>query len=171
MQRSSSAAFFDGLSETVGKFASDNHWPVMAVVTTDGPSMNQIRFTEGKYAALLEQIRERAVTVHALGLSTLRGDGFQTRIVTTLAEMTGGWLDTLNSPSRSLLDKLEEMATEISARHTAASNQYLITYERPSGVDPNAPISAGVRRQGSVNRRDLVGRSPSAHRAIHVPID
>ena len=36
--RGNAAAFFDGLRETVTRFDDDVRWPIMAVVTTDGPS-------------------------------------------------------------------------------------------------------------------------------------
>ena len=148
VQRRSPAAFFAGVRETVDRFERDNIWPVIALVTTDGPSMNRTSYTQGKYEALMDQIQERAVTVHALVLSTLTGDGFQSGIARDLTGMTGGWLETLNSPSQALGERLVEMAAEISERHAAASPQYMIEYESPPGVDPSTPISAGVRRDG-----------------------
>ena len=146
VQRNSPAGFFDGLRETVARFEDEGRWPVVALITTDGPSMARMSFTKGKYEALMEQVVDRAVTVHALGLFTPDGDGFQTSIARDVTELTGGWYDTLNAPSQAVIAKLTEMAAEISRRQAAASNQYLVVYEPPPDADPNAPISAGVRR-------------------------
>ena len=142
---SRAAGFFDGVRETVAEFEGVR-WPVMALITTDGPSMSATSFTEGKYEALGEQIQELGVTVHAMVLNTPDGRGFQTGVARQLTQMTGGWYDSLNGPSQALVEKLTAMATEISHRQAATANQYLVVYEPAPGATPNTLISAGVRR-------------------------
>ncbi len=148
VQRSSPARFLDGLRETVGRFEGEATWPVVALITTDGPSMAR-NFTMSRYEELLDQVVDRAVTVHALSLFAPDGDGFQTGIARDLTRLTNGWYATLNFPSPAVTDRLTEMAAEISRRQAAASNQYLVVYERPPDADPNTPISAGVRVRGA----------------------
>ena len=142
---STAAGFFNGVRETVARFEGVR-WPVMALVTTDGPSMAAMSFTPGKFEALVEQIVELGVTAHALGLSTQDGRGFQTGVARQLTQITGGWYDSLNGPSQALGEKLTAMAEEISQRHAAAANQYLVVFEPAPGATPNTLISAGVRR-------------------------
>ena len=161
------AGFFNGVRETVARF-EDVRWPVMALVTTDGPSMAATSFTPGKFEALVEQIVELGVTAHALGLNTRDGDGYQTGLSRQLAQITGGWYDSLNGPSRALGEKLTAMAEEISQRHAAAANQYLIVFEPAPGATPNTLISAGVRRPqvtlgiSSDGRPISLGASPAS---------
>ncbi|MBM42853.1 MAG: hypothetical protein CL483_13120 [Acidobacteria bacterium] len=140
-----SAGFFDGLTETLAGFDPQLNWPVMAVVTTDGASRRDI-FSEGKYSDFRERLASSGATVHALGLSTPTGDGFQTRLVEDVARLSGGSYLTLNSPSQAVTDQLTVIAAEISRRYAASLNQYLVVYELPPGSDPDVLASAGVRR-------------------------
>lgn len=150
------AGFFEGLTDTIERFDDDVRWPVLAVLTTDGPS--QRRVTQGRYENYIDRLQERAATVHGLGLFTPLGEGFQTGIMTSVTQVTGGWYDTLNSPSQAVTTKLIEMATEIARRHAESYNQYEVVYELPPGTDPDAPISAGVRREGLSLQISMNGR-------------
>ncbi len=157
VQRGSPASFLGGLRETVGRFEGEATWPVVALITTDGSSMAS-NATQGKIEDLMEQVVDRAVTVHALSLFAPDGDGFQTSIARGVTQLTGGWYATLNSPSPAVTDRLTEMAAEISRRQAAASNQYLVVYEPPPDADPNAPMSAGVRGKQVTLRVSADGR-------------
>ncbi len=145
---SGGSGFADGMIDALRRFPDGTRWPVIAAITTDGPATRRDTFTPGKHQALIDELGERAATVHALGLSTLRGDGFQTRLASDTAQYTGGWYDQVASPSQIVLTKLPQLAEELAARHAASSNQYLIEFESPPGVDPGTPVSAGVRRSG-----------------------
>lgn len=151
------AGFFAGVRDTVSRF-EDDRWPVIALITTDGPSMSSTSFTEGKYEELGEWIREGGVTVHALAMNTQQGDGFQTAIARQLTEMTGGWYDFLNGPTQAVSEKLTAMATEIAERQAGSANQYLVTFEPAPGATPNTLVSAGVRRQQTILRVSPDGR-------------
>ena len=150
------AGFFEGLTDTVNRLDDDVRWPALAVVTTDGPS--QRRITQGRYENYIDRLQERAVTIHGLGLFTPLGEGFQTGIMNSLTQVTGGWYDTLNSPSQSVTTKLTEMAAEITRRHAESLNQYEVVYNLPDGANPDAPISAGVRRNGLSLQISMDGR-------------
>ena len=112
------AGFFAGLEETVDRWDDDLRWPVLAVVTTDGPA--QRRLTAGRYDAFIERVVERGAVIHALGLFTQRaaaGRGFQTGIAKDVTRITGGWYDTVAGPSQSIGEKLKEMAAEITRQY------------------------------------------------------
>ena len=141
------AGFFAGLEETVDRWDDDLRWPVLAVVTTDGPA--QRRLTAGRYDAFIERVVERGAVIHALGLFTQRaaaGRGFQTGIAKDVTRITGGWYDTVAGPSQSIGEKLKEMAAEITRQYEQTRYQYAVAYEPPRDADPDAAISCAVRR-------------------------
>ena len=141
------AGFFAGLEETVDRWDDDLRWPVLAVVTTDGPA--QRKLTDGRYAAFVERAVERGAVVHALGLYTQRasaGRGFQTGIAKDVTRITGGWYDTVAGPSHAIGERLMAMAAEIARQYEQTRNQYAVAYEPPPGADPKAGISCAVRR-------------------------
>ena len=141
------AGFFAGLEETMGRWDDDLRWPVLAVVTTDGPAQRTL--TQGRYDAFVKRVVERGGIVHALGLYTQRaagGRGFQTGIAGDLTRITGGWYDTVAGPSQSIGEKLMAMAAEITRQYEQTRHQYAVVYESPAGADPEAGISCAVRR-------------------------
>ena len=161
------AGFFAGLEETVARWDDDLRWPVLAVVTTDGPAQRTL--TDGRYNAFIERIVERGVTIHALGLFTQRagiGGGFQTGIANDVTRITGGWYDTLAGPSQSIGDKLAEMAAEIVRQYGETRHQYAVAYETPRGTDPDAGLSVAVRRAGVGLSVSATGRSTPAAPAV-----
>ena len=149
VQEDYAAGFFAGLEETVDRWDDDLRWPVLAVVTTDGPAQRTL--TDGRYGAFIERVVERGAVIHALGLYTQRagaGRGFQTGIARDVTRITGGWYDTVAGPSQSIGEKLEEMAVEITRQYEQTRYQYAVVYEPPRGADPQAAISCAVRRGG-----------------------
>ena len=149
VQEDYAAGFFAGLEETVDRWDDDLRWPVLAVVTTDGPAQRTL--TDGRYDAFIERVVERGAVIHALGLYTQRaaaGRGFQTGIARDVTRITGGWYDTVAGPSQSIGEKLLEMAAEITRQYEQTRHQYAVAYEPPRGADPHAAISCAVRRGG-----------------------
>lgn len=139
------AGFFEGLEQTVDRWDDDLRWPVLAVVTTDGPSQNPP--TDGRYAAFMERAVERGAIIHALALySPGSNAGFQPAIANNVSAATGGWFDSVAGPSQSIGEKLQEMAAEITRQYDQIRHQYALAYEPPPGTDPEASISAAVRR-------------------------
>ena len=157
------AGFFAGLEETVDRWDDDLRWPVLAVVTTDGPAQRQV--TSGRYEAFAERVIERGAAIHTLGLFTTRatqGGGFQTGIAENMAQITGGWYDTVAGPSQSIGERLMEMAAEITRQYRETRHQYVVAYEPPPGTDPDAGISVALRRQGVGLSISADGRSSPA---------
>ena len=149
VQEDYAAGFFAGLEETVDRWDDDLRWPVLAVVTTDGPAQRTL--TDGRYGAFIERVVERGAVFHALGLYTQRaaaGRGFQTGIARDVTRITGGWYDTVAGPTQSIGEKLLEMAAEITRQYEQTRYQYAVAYEPPRGADPQAAISCAVRRGG-----------------------
>ena len=147
VQEDYAAGFFAGLEETVDRWDDHLRWPVLAVVTTDGPAQRTL--TQGRYDAFVERMVERGAVIHALGLYTQRaaaGRGFQTGIAKDVTRITGGWYDTVAGPSQFIGEKLLEMAAEISRQYEQTRHQYAVAYESPPGADPKAGISCAVRR-------------------------
>ena len=142
------AGFFEGLEQTVDRWDDDLRWPVLAVVTTDGPSQNPP--TTGRYAAFMERAVERGAIIHALALySSGSAVGSQPAIANNVSADTGGWFDTVAGPSQSIGEKLQEMAAEIALQYDQIRHQYVLAYEPPPGTDPDADfIGVAVRRSG-----------------------
>ena len=161
------AGFFAGLEETVDRWDDDLRWPVLAVVTTDGPAQRNL--TDGRYDSFIERIIERGVTIHALGLFTQRagiGGGFQTGIANDVTRVTGGWYETIPGPSQSIGDRLAEMAAEITRQYDETRYQYAVAYEPPRGTDADAGLSVAVRRGGVRLSISANGRSSPAAPAV-----
>ncbi len=161
------AGFFAGLEETLDRWDDDIRWPVLAVVTTDGPAQRSL--TDGRYDAFIERAVERGAVIHALGLYTQRaasGRGYQTGIARDVTRITGGWYDTVAGPSQSIGDKLQEMAAEITMQYEQTRYQYAVAYEPPRGADPKAGISCAVRRAGVGLSISLSGRPRASAPAV-----
>jgi tetratricopeptide (TPR) repeat protein len=161
------AGFFAGLEETVDRWDDDLRWPVLAVVTTDGPAQRTL--TDGRYQAFIERAVARGAIIHALGMFTNRaaaGGGFQTGIANDVTRLTGGWYDTVAGPTQSIREKLAEMAAEISRQYAETRYQYAVAYEPPRGADPDASTSVAVRRQQVSLSISTSGRPRAAAPAV-----
>ena len=145
VQRTAASKLFDGLLESIDDLTDEARWPVMAIITTDGPEGSN--FSERRADGFRDTLSERSVTVHSVVLQTFQGGNFQPNYVEFLSNTTGGWHDALASASAALTDKLAEMAAEISRRHAEASNRYVLTIERPD-VPEGDEFSIAVRREG-----------------------
>ena len=145
VERTLASTLFDGLVESIDDLTDEGRWPVMAIITTDGPEDST--FSDRRAENLSDKLSEHSVTVHSVVLQTLRGNSFQPNYAEFLSNATGGWHDVLASASAALTDKLAEMAAEISRRHAEASNRYVVTIERPD-VPEGSSFAIGVTREG-----------------------
>ena len=143
------AGFFAGLEETVDRWDEDLRWPILAVVATDGPAQNPP--TDGRFETVMRRLFERGAIVNSLVLmlpTRASGGGYQTAVANNAAQVTGGWHDTVPGPSQIIGDKLQEMAAEIRRQYDETRYQYAVSWQVPSGADPEANASASVRRAG-----------------------
>lgn len=161
------AGFFAGLEETVDRWDEDLRWPILAIVATDGPAQNPP--TDGRYEAVMRRVFERGAIVNSLILmlpTRASGGGYQTAVANNAAQVTGGWHDTVAGPSQIIGDKLREMAAEIRRQYDETRYQYAVSYEVPRGADPEAGVSAGVRRSGVGLSISASGRPRAAAPAV-----
>ncbi len=156
MQRNEAATYLDALVETIDDLHEDDaRRPVIAVITGDGPeqSHSQARALQN----MAHQLANMGATVHTLILAS-QGPGIQPQSARLVSEMTGGWSDSLNSPSVATVGKLAEMGEVIAQRYAELSNQYRVVFEPPANVDATAGFSAGVRRSELRIRVSVDGR-------------
>jgi hypothetical protein len=135
------AKMIDGMRETWDRrFSSEDAWPVMVMVMTDGPetsaNMNEDQFGE----FTLDLLRGGAM-VHVVVVET-RGGGIQSQIGQNLTQNTGGFYRSMNSPT-ALQNTLAELATKMGEHFDEMSPRYRLLYERP-GDTPGAAMGAGV---------------------------
>ena len=169
VQRNDAATFFDAFVETVDDLHEDDAlWPVIAAITSDGPEDSNSR--NRALENMAQQLVEMGGTVHSLmlhsnvgqrySLEPGQGLGGQPEFARRLTELTGGWSDSLTSPTEAVVGKLAEMGEVIAQRYAEMSNQYLVVFEPPANVDAAAGLSTGVRRSQLRSRVSVDGRPP-----------
>ncbi len=155
-QRSEAATYLDALVETIDDLHEDDaRRPVIAVITGDGPERSHSQQRELQNMA--QQLANMGATVHTLILAS-QGPGIQPEVAKRVSEVTGGWSDSLNSPSVAVVGKLAEMGEVIAQRYAEMSNQYLVVFEPPANVAPTSGFSGGVRRSELSIRVSVDGR-------------
>ena len=125
----------DGIAETSQGLAKRTMWrSAIAVITGTGPEMSYRQYTE-----VLRFFRAGGASLHVVQLGT--GFGAQGReiVVNRGTSETGGRFDQVLVPA-GLEVKSRQLATEL-------SNQYRVTYARPSRLVPPSKTEVSVRRQ------------------------
>ena len=124
----------DGISETSQGLAKRTMWrSAIAVITGIGPEMSYQQYTE-----VLRFFREGGASLHVLQLGS--GIGAQGReiVVSKGTSETGGRFEEVLVPTQLEL-KSRQLATEL-------SNQYRVTYARPSRLVPPSKTEVSARR-------------------------
>ena len=125
----------DGIAETSQGLAKRTMWrSAIAVITGTGPEMSYRQYTE-----VLRFFRAGGASLHVVQLGT--GFGAQGReiVVNRGTSETGGRFDQVLVPA-GLEVKSRQLATEL-------SNQYRVTYARPSRLVAPSKTEVSVRRQ------------------------
>ena len=136
--------FIDGIMETwERRFSPDDFWPVITVLTTDGPEGSG-NVNENEFRDFVIDLVGKAATVNVLVLST-QGGGLQTQIGQNLTSNTTGYYNSIVAPS-GLSNAMEGMANAINEHYTEMSDRYRLVYERPDD-EPGGQIGAGVAGQ------------------------
>ena len=131
----------DGMRETWDRrFSSEDAWPVIVMVMTDGPETSG-NMNEDQFTAYTLDLLGGGAMVHVVVLET-RGGGMQSQIGQNLTQNTGGFYRSMNSPT-ALQNTLEELATTMGDHFDEMSPRYRLVYERP-GDTPGAQMGAGV---------------------------
>ena len=124
----------DGISETSQGLAKRTMWrSAIAVITGIGPEMSYRQYTE-----VLRFFREGGASLHVLQVGS--GIGAQGReiVVSKGTSETGGRFEEVLVPTQLEL-KSRQLATEL-------SNQYRVTYARPSRLVPPSKTEVSARR-------------------------
>lgn len=138
---SGGAKMIDGMRETWDRrFSSEDAWPVMVMVVTDGPETSG-NMNEDQFGAFTLDLLSRGAMVHVVVVET-RGGGVQSQIGQNLTTNTGGFYRSMNSPT-ALTNTLNELATTMGEHFDEMSPRYRLLYERPSDT-PGAQMGAGV---------------------------
>ena len=124
----------DGIAETSQGLAKRTMWrSAIAVITGIGPEMSYRQYTE-----VLRFFRAGGASLHVIQLGSGIGDQGREIVVSRGTSETGGRFDEVLVPT-SLELKSRQLATEL-------SNQYRVTYARPSRLVPPSKIEVSVRR-------------------------
>lgn len=124
----------DGISETSQGLAKRTMWrSAIAVITGIGPEMSYRQYTE-----VLRFFREGGASLHVLQMGS--GIGAQGReiVISKGTSETGGRFEEVLVQTRLEL-KSRQLATEL-------SNQYRVTYARPSRLVPPSKTEVSARR-------------------------
>lgn len=149
------SAALDGVMEGYDRILkkAENRWPVIVLVTTDGPAAGSTR--EDEFARFLNVVRPAGVVAHAIVIS-LRGTGMPTVVAMDLTEATGGSYQVI-AAATALPDRLKALGERLAAAHRQAASQYRVEYLSESkdarsvevGVErPGVRLSVSDRRPG-----------------------
>jgi VWFA-related protein len=124
----------DGISETSQGLAKRTMWrSAIAVITGIGPEMSYRQYTE-----VLRFFREGGASLHVLQLGSGIGEQGREIVVSKGTSETGGRFEEVLVPTRLEL-KSRQLASEL-------SNQYRVTYARPSRLVPPTKTEDSARR-------------------------
>jgi VWFA-related protein len=124
----------DGISETSQGLAKRTMWrSAIAVITGIGPEMSYRQYTE-----VLRFFREGGASLHVLQLGSGIGEQGREIVVSKGTSETGGRFEEVLVPTQLEL-KSRQLATEL-------SNQYRVTYARPSRLVPPSKTEVSTRR-------------------------
>lgn len=148
------AAILDGIMEGHSRFLkkAEARWPLMVILTTDGPVAGTTR--DDDLQRIAREMQGGGVAAHALVLST-RGGGVPTTVSLYITQATGGRYEAIAGASY-VPDKLKTLASQITADSRKAGSQYRIEFiaasQESSGIEigvsrPGARVSASDRRQ------------------------
>jgi hypothetical protein len=124
----------DGIAETSQGLSKRTMWrSAIAVITGVGPEMSYRQYTE-----VLRFFRAGGASLHIVQVGSGLGGQGREIVVSRGTSETGGRFDEVLLPT-SLELKSRQMATEL-------SNQYRVTYARPSRLVPPSKTEVSVRR-------------------------
>jgi VWFA-related protein len=124
----------DGISETSQGLAKRTMWrSAIAVITGIGPEMSYRQYTE-----VLRFFREGGAALHVLQVGSGIGEQGREIVISKGTSETGGRFEEVLVPARIEL-KAQQLATEL-------SNQYRVTYARPSRLVPPSKTEVSARR-------------------------
>lgn len=125
----------DGIAETSQGLAKRTMWrSAIAVITGTGPEMSYRQYTE-----VLRFFRAGGASLHVVQMGADIGAQGREIVITRGTSETGGRFEQVLLPTGLEL-KARQVATEL-------SNQYRVTYARPSRLVPPSKTEVSVRRE------------------------
>ncbi len=146
----------DGPDEGQGVPEGELFRPVIAMIGSDAGDVSQGN-NETKVNNLFPKLRALGATVHWLILEN-NHTGLQHNMAEFFTEATGGWSGRVPAPSPLAAETVSLMGAIIAQQWAPMANQYRVTFKVPPGADPDAGVSAGVRRGGVAVKVSLDGR-------------
>jgi hypothetical protein len=137
-------AALDGVIEGYSRFLrkAEARWPVMVLVTTDGPITGSVR--DDELERLLRELQAAGVVAHAIVVST-RGSGTPTGVALSVTGSTGGSYEAI-AAATALPDKMKALGERLAKQFQGASSLYRVEYlsetKEPRGVE------VGIARSG-----------------------
>jgi Mg-chelatase subunit ChlD len=137
-------AALDGVMEGYSRFLRrvEARWPVLVLITTDGPVTGTVR--EDEFERYLKELQSTSVTAHAIVVST-RGNGVPTIVAMNVTQATGGSYEAI-AAATALPDKMKALGARLASQFRQAGSQYRVEYLSET-KEPLA-IEVGVTRSG-----------------------
>jgi hypothetical protein len=148
------SAALDGVMEGYDRILekSDNRWPIIVLITTDGPIAGSTR--DDEFERFLNEIAPGGTVAHAIVVA-LRGNGVPAVVAMNLTHATGGSYQAI-AAATALPDRMKALGERLSSNHAQAATQYRIEFL--SETKDSRDVAVGVSRAGvriSVSDRRL----------------
>jgi Mg-chelatase subunit ChlD len=137
-------AALDGVIEGYNRFLRkvEARWPVLVLITTDGPITGSVR--DDELERFLRELQTAGIVAHSIVVST-RGSGTPTGVALSVSGSTGGSYEAIAAVT-ALPDKMKALGEKLAAQFHGASSLYRVEYlsetSGPRGVE------VGIARSG-----------------------
>jgi von Willebrand factor type A domain-containing protein len=138
-------AALDGVMQGYDQFLkkAEARWPVLVLVTADGPVGGTVR--DDQFQRFVRELQARAVVAHAIVVST-RGGGTPTSIALSLAKSTGGLYEAI-AAATALPDKMKALGEKLADESRPLSRLYRLEYL--TETNGPSPLQVSVLRSGA----------------------
>lgn len=139
--------FVESMAEATQRIERDKA-EALPVIVSVGTSSGDTNVRDRDIKNIFERLQKLPIIVHVVILqgtaSSASGGGNQTQLGLSVTEGTGGRYEGIAVPNR-LVTLLPEIGEQVAESHRLASQQFLLTIERPAGKSGDlGQIGAGV---------------------------
>lgn len=138
------SAALDGVMEGYDRILkkAENRWPIIILVTTDGPAAGSTR--EDEFERFLNVVQPAGVAAYAIVVA-VRGNGMPTIVAMNLTQATGGVYQII-AAATALPERLKALGERLASAHQQSAKQYRVEYLSESKDARN--VEVGVERSG-----------------------
>jgi Mg-chelatase subunit ChlD len=138
------SAALDGVMEGYDRILkkAENRWPIIILVTTDGPAAGSTR--EDEFERFLNVVQPAGVMAYAIVVA-VRGNGMPTIVAMNLTQATGGSYQVI-AAATALPERLKALGQRLASAHQQAASQYRVEYLSESR-DARS-VEVGIERPG-----------------------